>query len=151
MLDILIAIYKNAKAGHAAGNQSTTETASLANLVFRADDATQTAAALVVSARPTPKLKNTSASNTQPNTSAFLHSPCGERRTCFSTPSSQPPSSRTTIPLAGAKTPARKEIVIFFWEARIELRNGSNFGLKRSIKIIRDFMERVEVDILNLS
>ncbi|KAF7550710.1 hypothetical protein G7046_g7932 [Stylonectria norvegica] len=46
---------------------------------------------------------------------------------------------------------SRKEITVFFWNALIELQKGSNLGLKRPLKIIREFMERAGVDVQQLA
>lgn len=46
---------------------------------------------------------------------------------------------------------ARNNMIVFFWNALSELQKGSNFGLKRPMKIIRDFMERAGIDITALA
>lgn len=42
-------------------------------------------------------------------------------------------------------------MIVFFWNALSELQKGSNFGLRRPIKIMRDFMERAGIDITALA
>jgi hypothetical protein len=46
---------------------------------------------------------------------------------------------------------ARSSMIVFFWNALSELQKGSNFGLRRPIKIMRDFMERAGIDITALA
>lgn len=63
-------------------------------------------------------------------------------------------SAATVVPYqeaTGTGDVARRDLIVFFWNALLELQNGSNFGLRRPIKIMRDFMERAGVDIAALA
>ena len=46
----------------------------------------------------------------------------------------------------GWNSVAHTEMLVFFWNALKELQQGSNFGLRKPIKIIRDFLARAGVD-----
>lgn len=43
------------------------------------------------------------------------------------------------------------EVIVFFWNALKELQRGANFGLKRPLIIVRDFLQRAGLDINRLS
>lgn len=43
------------------------------------------------------------------------------------------------------------ELIVFFWNALKELQRGANFGLKRPLVIVRDFLQRAGIDINRLS
>lgn len=42
-------------------------------------------------------------------------------------------------------------MIVFFWNSLSELQKGSNFGLRRPLQIIRNFMERAGIDITALA
>lgn len=59
-------------------------------------------------------------------------------------------SAATVVPshdIPGWSDVQKNNLILFFWNALLELQKGSNYGLRRPIKIIRDFLERAGIDI----